>query len=263
MLTQNHKLSEEETLMFKKYGYVLYNKPVFPDEKFTALKKYFEMLLDRLGKGDRPEAMDRPHLRDTKLYDWLFADEVLDLVEPILGPDIVLYSSHFICKPAGDGRRVPWHEDSSYWGNRLDPMEVVTVWLAIDPSTEENGCMKIVPGTHKNGYSEYEKIEGEEAVFSTEITGNEEFDKKAVSLILKPNEASLHDGRIIHGSEANNSNIRRCGYTMRYISAKTKLNDPGYQLFLARGRDLGIAKYADPSKTYKIGNKAKTAFDKK
>ena len=68
----------------------------------------------------------------------------LDVVESLIGPDIALWSSHFLCKPAGTGKRAPWHEDSAYWGQVLDPMEVVTIWLAIDPSTPENGCMRVL-----------------------------------------------------------------------------------------------------------------------
>ena len=60
----------------------------------------------------------------------LFADEVLDIIEPLIGPDIALFSSHFICKPRGNGKRVPWHEDSFYWrGMMQQPIEVCTVWL--------------------------------------------------------------------------------------------------------------------------------------
>jgi len=130
-------------------GYLIYPDRIFPDEKFARLKRHFDAKLAALPEGERPEAMDVPHFTDPALFEWLFADEVLDLVEPILGPDIALFASHFICKPKGDGRKVPWHEDSFYWKGMIDPMEVVTVWLAIDPSTEENGCMFVKPGTHR------------------------------------------------------------------------------------------------------------------
>ena len=79
--------------------------------------------------------MDVPHFAHPELFGWLLADEVLDFVEAFIGPDIVLWSSHFISKPPGDGKRVPWHEDSAYWNERLSEHEVLTVWLAIDDST--------------------------------------------------------------------------------------------------------------------------------
>ncbi len=200
--------------------------------------------------------MDVPHFTDPALFNWLFADEVLNLVKPILGPDLALFASHFICKPKGDGRRVPWHEDSTYWARPmkiLDPMEVVTVWLAIDPSTQKNGCMYVIPRTHHHGYSNYQMVDASKNVFANEIVESERDEKNAVPCILRPNEASLHEGRLIHGSAANTSDLRRCGYTMRYISSSTVLNPEilsRHQIYLACGSDLAGQSYADPSKSY-------------
>jgi hypothetical protein len=87
-------------------GYLRFTKPVFPPEKFAALRDHFEQKLLAC-RRTCARGMDVPHFTDLRLFDWLFADEVLDLVEPILGPDIALFSSHFICKPKGNGKRVP------------------------------------------------------------------------------------------------------------------------------------------------------------
>jgi len=254
-LTQTKaRLNPEQVEFFRREGYLLYPEAIFPEEKFERLKAHFEAKLAALPEGARPEAMDVPHFGDPALFEWLFADEVLDLVEPILGPNIALFSSHFISKPGLDGRRVPWHEDSAYWRGMLDPMEVVTVWLAIDPSTEANGCMKVIPRTHTEGYkgfSDYEAVDATANVFNKEIIKPQRDVSKAVSCILEPNYASLHDGRLIHGSDANTSGIRRCGYTMRYISSATKLSEKAqehHQIYLARGRDLAGQPYGDPER---------------
>ena len=231
------------------------NLAVFPQPKFEKLKAHFEEKLAALPPGARPEAMDVPHFTDTALFEWLFADEALDLVEPLIGPDIALFSSHFISKPQGDGRRVPWHEDSAYWKGMLTPMEVVTVWLAIDPSLEENGCMKVIPRTHieaQQGFSDYEPVDAATNVFHVEIVKPQRDESKAMPCILQPNQASLHDGRIMHGSAANTSNLRRCGYTMRYISSAVRLAEKSresHQIYLARGRDLAGQTYGDPTRT--------------
>ena len=151
----------------------------------------------------------------------------------------------------------PWHEDSHYWVGMLKPMEVVTVWLAIDPSRKENGCMRVIPRTHnsgKMGYSDYDDLTPGEAVFSDEITAAQRDPGKAVAIELEPNECSLHDARIIHGSEPNTSSLRRCGYTMRYMSAAVRYNheEKGqfHNVYLARGRDLAGNHYSDPGKVY-------------
>jgi hypothetical protein len=73
----------------------------------VPLHRHFDEALQNLGPDERPEAMNVPHFMDTALFEWLFDDAVLDLVEPISGPDIALFSSHFICKPQGNGKRVP------------------------------------------------------------------------------------------------------------------------------------------------------------
>jgi hypothetical protein len=250
------RLSPAQVADFHREGYLLPAEPVLPTAKFNGLKTFFENLLDDLAADVRPESMDVPHFQHPELFEWLFSDEVLGLVQPILGPDIALFSSHFICKPHGNGKRVPWHEDSAYWRGMLDPMEVVTVWLAIDPSKKENGCMYVVPRTHntgKQGFSDYDDISKEAAVFGTEITRTQRNDAAAVAIELEPNYCSLHDGRLIHGSPANTSSLRRCGYTMRYISTRSRLNRekfPWHQIYLARGRDHGGNVYADASKAY-------------
>jgi hypothetical protein len=251
--TSSPGLSEQQLDFYRNEGYLLYDKPVFPENKFAGLKRHFENKLEELPAGKRPEHMDTPHFTDTVLFEWLFADEVLDLVEPITGPDIALFSSHFICKRQGDGKRVPWHEDSGYWRGILDPMEVVTVWLAIDPSSEENGCMKVIPRSF-GGNSETEPVDREKNVFNSEIKRHLFDASKAVSCILEPNHASLHDGRLIHGSEHNFSNKRRCGYTMRYMSTRVRFNHEQFghrqQIYLARGKDRAGNVYADPTKVY-------------
>jgi Phytanoyl-CoA dioxygenase (PhyH) len=250
------RLTPEEVETYNSRGYLIYACDVLPEEKFAGLKAHFERLLAALPDGQRPESMDVPHFTDPALFEWLFAEEVLDLVEPIVGPDIALFSSHFICKPKGDGRRVPWHEDSAYWKTMIHPMEVATVWLAIDPSTKVNGCMHVIPHTHntgKKGFSDYDPVDTSKNIFPTEITESQRDESLAVACELQPNQASLHDGRIIHGSEPNTSNIRRCGYTMRYISTATKLTDTAreyHQIYHARGRDLANQEYADPTKSY-------------
>jgi hypothetical protein len=230
------RLSQERVDQYRRDGYLIVSEPVLPADKFQRLKEHFEQKLALLPPDVRPEEMDVPHFTDPALFEWLLADEVLDLVEPILGPDIALWSSHFICKPKGNGKRVPWHEDSAYWRDALTPMEVVTVWLAIDPSTKANGCMYVVPHTQDNGYSDYVPVDTAQNVFGTEITPSKMRDMTAVPCELQPNQASL------------------CGYTMRYMPAHTRFNEGRlgavHQVYLARGQDRAGNQYADPSKAY-------------
>lgn len=233
------KLNEEEIQFYKEQGYSLYKKPLFSAEKQAELTAIFEEQLALKGSKLSDE-LDTPHFRDERLLEFLLSDDVLDLVEPIIGPNIGLWSSHFICKDPLVGRATPWHEDSAYWNGRLDRFDsIVTVWLAIDRSWKENGCMRVIPGTHENGFSEYEKVDGTSNTFSTQIKNVDE--SKAVYFELEPGECSLHDSRIMHGAAANKSEYRRCGYTMRYFSTEAKVlpeKNPGHKIWLARGKDI-------------------------
>src|SRR5205085_11043462 len=189
------RLTPQEVKFFKDEGYLLYGEPVLPQAKFDALKEHFEKrVVEFVAKtGQSPEHVDVPHFEDTRLFEWLFDDSVLDIVESLIGPDIALWSSHFIAKPPGVGKRVPWHEDSAYWGMVLDPMEVITVWLAIDPATPANGCMRVIPRTHNFGYSEYEKVDNpKDHVFDIEIKKGRVDESKAVDCVLEPNQCSIH-----------------------------------------------------------------------
>jgi len=250
-------LTPDEIRHFNEEGYLLYHKPVFSQARFEGLKNCFEGLLEQQVEGGRrPEAMDKPHFLHPELFEWILGDEVLDLVEPLLGPDFHFFVSHFICKPSSDGKRVPWHEDSAYWKGILKPMEAVTVWLAIDPSTEVNGCMKLVPYSHRSGrrgFSDYANVDTSESVFPTEIVESQQRGQEVVSCHLQPNEASIHESKVIHGSDPNTSDIRRCGFTMRFVPAHVRLMpewEEALRLYPARGQDKAGNKLADPSKAY-------------
>jgi hypothetical protein len=261
------RLTAQQVADFRREGFVIHPDAVFPQAKFDALKRTFERLLSEKPPEARPEGMDVPHLVYPELFQWLMDDAVLDLVEPLLGPDLAVFSSHFICKPGLDGKRVPWHEDSAYWGDMLVPMQVVTVWLAIDPATPENGCMRVIPRTHHHGYSDYDPVDDPAThVFGNEIRKGQYDASKAVDIVLAPNHASLHDGKLMHGSNRNTSGQRRCGYTMRYTSAAVRMNDNRlnhHHLYLARGRDRAGNTYGDPTKAYPEKMAARSGYIKK
>lgn len=231
------RLSAEQTTAFHRDGYLSFRQPVFSTDEFDRLKAIFEENLAQYGEDN----LDVMHFRDPRLLEFLIHDSVLDLVDPLIGPNIGLWSSHFISKSPRTGKATPWHEDSSYWEGRVSTMEgIVTVWLAIDPVFPENGSMGVIPGTHSNGFSQYKDVEdASKNIFPTEIAAVDE--SKAFYFTLDPNECSLHESRIIHGAKANTSEFRRAGYTMRYFPTTSKImpeRNQGHKVWLARGVDL-------------------------
>lgn len=238
--TERGRLTAEQVAQYERDGYTLFTQPVLSPDQFARLTAIFEEDLARYGDGD----LDTIHFRDARLLEFLLADEILDLVEPVVGPNIGLWSSAFISKAPYTGKVTPWHEDSAYWKGRVSTMAgICTVWLALDEATPENGSMAVIPGSHTNGFSDYDPVSRDENIFGSQIKPEQIDESEAVFFSLQPNECSLHEGRIIHGAHANTSAKRRAGYTMRYFPTTSKVNEDhpvnrGFKLWLARGRDL-------------------------
>ncbi|MEE9431653.1 MAG: phytanoyl-CoA dioxygenase family protein [Melioribacteraceae bacterium] len=223
-------------------GYYLHHHPIFSDVKFNNLTKIFEDLNEK-NKSSKIDLMDTPHFSNSKLLDYLLDEQVLDLVENFIGPNIGLWSSHFISKEPFKGKVTPWHEDTAYWKGRFDKMDkIVTIWLAIDDTDKENGCMKVIPKSHLNvNELKYENVNTDKNIFNEQIVSVNE--SNAVYLGIKKGHCSLHDGRIVHGAEGNESSRRRCGYTMRYFSQSMKYDEKhpyskGYKLWHCRGTNF-------------------------
>ena len=148
---------------------------------------------------------------------------LLDVVEDIYGPDIMLLATHFFCKYGPDTEKfVAWHQDVTYWG--LEPPEAITVWYAVDDSDVGNGCMRAIPGSHAEGIREHGTSERKGNLLSIdqEVPVSREEEASAVDLPLKAGEISLHDGALIHSSLPNQSTRRRCGLTLRYVRPSTR-----------------------------------------
>ncbi|HZO90701.1 MAG TPA: phytanoyl-CoA dioxygenase family protein [Chthonomonadaceae bacterium] len=233
----------EQVALYRENGYLKFGR-IFTQAEIEALRQHVDEMIAALPEGKRPEEMDVPHFTDPWLFRYLTDPRVLDVIEDFIGPDIVLWSSHFIAKPKGDGKAVPWHTDGAYWNRRLDPMEVITLWLAVDESTVENGCMRVLPGSHramKTAIEAYEPVDKSTNVFHARIPPELIDENKVVDLELAVGECHFHDAWTVHGSNPNTSTKRRCGYTMRYMPAHVKLHREGWnrehRIYLVRGKD--------------------------
>ncbi len=152
-----------------------------------------------------------------------FADEIvrtpriLDAVEAIIGPDIMVWGSTFFIKEPQTESYVSWHQDLKYWG--LDKDALVSAWLALGPVTEQNGCMRFVPGSHTEKLLEHRDT-FDDANF---LTRGQEADvnikeEDTVQVPLKPGQLSLHHGRLLHASAPNRSDERRVGLVINYLA---------------------------------------------
>ena len=168
----------------------------------------------------RPEYLTEPHAGKAAWLELCRHPRILDAVEAVLGPDLILIMSHVISKRPGDGLPVAWHQDNTYW-HSVQGTEVGTVWLALDDADLDNGCMQVIPCTHE-GYPEMEKVStGKNDLLGLTVEVTPGMVEAAVPLEMKEGSLSIHDSYVLHGSEPNTSDRRRAAYTMRYANART------------------------------------------
>lgn len=162
---------------------------------------------------------------------------ILDAVEPIIGPDLLVWGCQFFDKAARTDDYVGWHQDLTYWG--LDRLDEVTAWVALTPATVESGCMRMIPGSHKADIVAHEDTHADANMLSRgqELLARPD-ESQAIDVVLAPGQMSLHHGHIFHGSHANRSDDRRLGLAVRYIAPHMKQIGAGRDYAtLVRGED--------------------------
>jgi len=207
-------LTADEIERYHRDGYVVPQAFRLPAPVLDSIKARHGALL-----AAHPEFRDYcPALfnHDRGFLDYAANDEILGMVGQLLGEDVALWNMSFFAKPAGNGKRTPWHQDGEYWPIR--PLSTCTVWLAVDDSTVENGCLRVIRGSHKE-----RALKAHNTVAGTDVTLNQELDASAydeadaVDITLEAGQISLHDVYLLHGSEANTSPKSRRGMTMRFM----------------------------------------------
>ena len=217
---QPQTLTRAQLEFFNRNGY-LKGLRIFSDEEMADQRRYFDNLLAQtLAAGGDSYSISTAHLRYGKVYDLLTHPRLVAIVKDLLSENVVAWGSHYFCKMPGDGKRVSWHQDASYWP--LTPSKTVSLWLAIDDADVENACMRYLPGTHLFGHLTWQLSEDDEAnVLNQTIPEIERFGEP-VNVELKAGEIALHSDLLLHGSEANTSARRRCGLTLRYCAADVR-----------------------------------------
>ena len=155
-----------------------------------------------------------------RFLDYVRTPQILDLVEQVLGPDLICWGAHVFCKPARTGLAIPWHQDGQYWPIR--PLASCTVWIALDDSTVENGCLRIVRGSHRMRTIFHHRLDERPDHALEQHIDEAAFDESdVVDVELEAGQMSIHDVYAIHGSRANLSDRRRAGFTIRYMPASS------------------------------------------
>jgi non-heme Fe2+,alpha-ketoglutarate-dependent halogenase len=208
---------------------------VLTAEDALACRRRLEAVETAHGGRLGGELRQKPHLLFTWLADLVRHPAILDAVEDVLGPNLLVWSSSFFLKDARDPAFVSWHQDATYWG--LSEPNVVTAWVAITDATVENGAMRMVPGSHgeqlvhRDTFAPHNLLSrGQEIAVAVD-------EARGVDVVLRAGEMSLHHVRMVHGSPANRSDDRRIGFAIRYVPTSVRQLEGDDSALLVRGVD--------------------------
>jgi chlorinating enzyme len=229
------QLSPEQVAHFERFGYVAPIRVLTP-EQAGAIRARLEAFERDRGGPLAGSLRHKSHLLFPWLNELIRAPHILDAIEDLYGPNLLCWTTNFFIKESRDAAFVSWHQDSTYWG--LSAPDVVTAWVALSESNEENGSMQVIPGTHRmdqiphrDTFSEHNLLtRGQEIAVDVDAS-------QAVAINLQPGEMSLHHVRIIHGSPPNRSNGRRIGFAIRYIPTYVRQLQGNDSATLVRGVD--------------------------
>ena len=189
-----------------------------------------------LGRKPKTEELHQLFLNFRWAYDLVTHPNVLDAVESVLGPDVLLWATSVFAKSPRDPGFISWHQDATYWG--LDSGNITTAWIALSESSTENGCMRVVRESHKMEIQPHNETFADDNLLSrgqeiaVEVTEDE-----ATDVVLAPGQMSLHHVNIVHGSKANPSDKPRIGFVARYMTPSVKQSGFQQPVILARGED--------------------------
>jgi len=213
-------LTREQIAAFNRDGFLKALR-IFNEDEIAAHRRYFDGLLERvIAAGGDSYSISTAHLKYPEVYDLLRHPRIVAVVNDLLGENVIGWGSHYFCKMPHDGKRVSWHQDASYWP--LTPSKTVTVWLAIDDADTENACMRFIPGSHLYGHLTWRLSEDDEDNVLNQTIADVEWFGEPVDDVLRAGEISIHSDLTLHGSEANDSDRRRCGLTLRYCASDVR-----------------------------------------
>lgn len=207
------RLTQEQIDHFKANGYLAPCEGVTPRAAREYLRR-IEAFEERTGLPAEGSFKIKGHLASPWMVDLACHPAILDVVEDLIGPNILLFRSSVFAKNARDPGYVSWHQDSLYYGQV--PNECVTAWVAFTDSNRSNGCVRVLRGTHRGGNLPHEERKTPQNLLARGHSVIEADEGLAVDLELKAGEFSVHHESAVHGSEPNTSDGRRIGMAFFY-----------------------------------------------
>jgi ectoine hydroxylase-related dioxygenase (phytanoyl-CoA dioxygenase family) len=217
-------LRDEDIAFYHDNGYVV-PRYRLPSDLLADMRAAVEArIAEAEAGGQRPEFLRNMHAAPAAqggpdFLRYAANPAILDMVQALIGPGIILWISRILSKKPITGLEVPWHQDGHYWPIR--PLATCSVWIAIDASTRENGCIRYIAGSHKQGLLRHEHAERGDLTLSDELSKDAYDEGAAVDIELEPGQMVLHDVFTVHGSNANTSPKRRAALILRYMPSSS------------------------------------------
>lgn len=203
---------------------IVFPIPVLSPDEVVVYRNAFDSIAERCCEGSLKRFANLH-----RFFPWAYRlatnETLLNIVENILGPDILIDGTLVFYKPPRDGSHAPWHQDSVYSGWHLTPS--ISSWIALTVSDHGNGCMRVITGSHKLGLLDHDNVLTDPNILNKrgERIRMEVQESEAIDVELKPGEMSLHHSNIIHGSNANSSDGPRIGFIVRFVTSRTTNRD--------------------------------------
>jgi non-haem Fe2+, alpha-ketoglutarate-dependent halogenase len=246
-----NKLSRQQLIQYERQG-IVFPTNVLSSEEVAYFKSEIEALIKNCGLRRR---LANLHL----FFEWAYRlathDAVLDAIQDVLGRDILIYGTVVFYKPPRDSGYASWHQDSVYSDLHLTPS--ISAWIALTQSNSANGCMRVIPKSHKHGLLNHINV-GDEAnlLRRGEQVATVINEAEALDVVLQPGEMSLHHSTIVHGSKPNTSGGPRIGFIVRFVT--DQFTNRAMPMLRVRGRaDCSHLILAEPP----LGTDQYTAFE--
>jgi non-haem Fe2+, alpha-ketoglutarate-dependent halogenase len=228
-------LSPSAVERYRRDGFYFPIRVLAPGE---ALERRRQLEAVEAAHGGRlaTELRQKPHLLFTWLADLVRYPAILDAVEDLLGPNLMVWSTSLFIKEARDPAYVSWHQDATYWG--LSEPDVVTAWVALTEATLTNGAMRMIAGSHGEQLAHRDTFAPHNLLSRGQEIAVDVDQQRGVDVVLRAGEMSLHHVRMVHGSPANRSDDRRIGFAIRYVPTHVRQTAGGEDgAMLVRGVD--------------------------
>ena len=253
--------SEQQLAQYDRDGF-LFPIKVLSDDEVSFFRNALDSLVNSCDDGP-VKRLDRLHL----FFDWarrlVTHEALLDSVQDILGDNILVYGTLVFYKRPHDPGYAAWHQDSVYSGLHLTPS--TSAWIALTPSHQANGCMRVIAGSHRLGSLNHVNLSDPNLLNRRGERIDVAVDEsQAVDVVLRPGEISLHHSNIVHGSNPNASDEPRIGFIVRFVT--NRFTNKDWPLLRVRGeadcshlRLVEISRAQDPQKELAAWNAFSTA----